>query len=162
SRLPIVGTPVTLAPNVLRVDLQTAGSDPVLSTYNVHIPVQLAPLSPLGTTFYQVMRRRAHCRNLHYDRLARDLAANIHPALVAGDFNASPAVGDVRRLAAVSRDAIYASRALHPVSWDARHRLRGWWRLDWAFVAGSVSVHQYEFRSPGGRSDHRVQWLQLT
>jgi endonuclease/exonuclease/phosphatase (EEP) superfamily protein YafD len=159
SRLPIVGTPVALAPHVLRVDLETARDGPVLSTYNVHIPVQFDPVSPLRRTFYRAMRQHAESRNLHYHRLARDLAANAHPALIAGDFNASPAVGDLRRLADIANDAIYASRALNPVSWDAGHRARALWRLDWVFVAGRVRVHQYEFRSPEGRSDHRVQWL---
>jgi endonuclease/exonuclease/phosphatase (EEP) superfamily protein YafD len=162
SRLPIAGTPVSLAPHVLRVDVQTARNGPVLSTYNVHVPVQFAPLSPLHREFYQVMRQRAASRNLHYHCLARDLAANTHPALVAGDFNASPAVGDLQRLAEVATDAIRASRSLNPVSWDARRRARALWRLDWVFVAGRVTVHQYEFRSPDGRSDHRVQWLLVT
>jgi endonuclease/exonuclease/phosphatase (EEP) superfamily protein YafD len=162
SRLPVVGVPVSLASHVLRVDLLTARDGPVLSTYNVHIPVQFAPVSPLSRTFYRVMRQRAGSRNLHYYRLARDLTANTHPALVAGDFNASPAVGDLRRLADVARDPIRANRGFYPVSWDARRRLPSLWRLDWVFVAGRLTVHRYEFRSPDGRSDHRVQWLLVT
>jgi endonuclease/exonuclease/phosphatase (EEP) superfamily protein YafD len=162
SRLPIVGAPIPLAPHLLRVDVQTACDGPVLSVYNAHVPVQLAPLSPLRRVFYQQLRQNACSRNLHYHRLARDVAANTNPALVAGDFNASPAVGDLRRLADVASDAIVACRALYPVSWDARRRARALWRLDWVFTAGRARVHQYEFRSPEGRSDHRIQWLLVT
>jgi endonuclease/exonuclease/phosphatase (EEP) superfamily protein YafD len=162
SRLPVVGVPALTAENVLRVDIRVTPGGRVLSTYNVHIPVQLPALSPLRREFYQVVRRRAHYRNSHYQCLADDLAANVQPSLVAGDFNASPAVGDLRRLAGVATDAIHANRSIYPVSWDDNRRMLKLWRLDWAFADGGTDVRRYEFLSPSGRSDHQIQSLLVT
>jgi endonuclease/exonuclease/phosphatase (EEP) superfamily protein YafD len=159
SRLPVVAVPPLAAENVLRVDIRAAPGGSVLSTYNVHIPVQLAPLNPLRREFYQVVRWRAHDRNSHYECLAGDLAANAQPSLVAGDFNASPAVGDLRRLAGAATDAIHANRSIYPVSWDASRWMLRLWRLDWAFAGGGTAVRRYEFLSAPGRSDHRIQSL---
>lgn len=162
SRLPVVGVPALAAENVLRVDIRATPGGSVLSTYNVHMPVQLAPLSPLCREFYQVVRRRAYDRNSHYQCLAGDLAANVQPSLIAGDFNASPAVGDLRRLAGVATDAIHANRSIYPASWDASRRMLRLWRLDWAFAGGGTDVRRYEFLSTSGRSDHRIQSLLVT
>lgn len=162
SRLPVVEVPPLAAENVLRVDIRATHGGSVLSTYNVHLPVQLAALNPLRREFYQVVRRRAHDRNSHYQCLAGDLAANVQPSLVAGDFNASPAVGDLRRLTDVATDAIHANRSIYPVSWDANRRMLRLWRLDWAFAHGGTDVRRYEFLSTSGRSDHHIQSLLVT
>lgn len=162
SRLPVVRVPPLAAENVLRVDIRATLGGSVLSTYNVHIPVQLAPLNPLRREFYQIVRQRAHDRISHYQCLAGDLAANVQPSLVAGDFNASAAVGDLRRLAAVATDAIHANRSIYPVSWDANRRMLRLWRLDWAFAGGGTDVRRYEFLSTAGRSDHHIQSLLVT
>lgn len=159
SRLPIVDVPDVQAPDVLRVDVQTVPQGRILSTYNVHIPVQIAPVSPLRRTFYRAMRDRAATRNVQYHYLARDLAENAQPAIVAGDFNASPAVGDLRRLAGIATDAIRANNAIYPVSWHYRKPVLRLWRLDWVFVSGDARVHRYDFVKATGFSDHGLQRL---
>ncbi len=162
SRLPVVTVPDLAAPEILRVDVRPVPGASVLSTYNAHIPVQLGPFSPVTGLFYRVVRERAAERDRQIHQLAADLAANPGPAVVAGDFNASPAVGDVRRLESVGTDAIRANRSIYPVSWNCHRRLLRMWRLDWAFVSGGAAVQRYEFLDPGGRSDHCVQRLLVT
>ncbi|MFG3283008.1 endonuclease/exonuclease/phosphatase family protein [Streptomyces sp. NPDC048111] len=159
SRLPLAAPPVPVGACSLRVDLRTPGG--VLSTYNVHIPVQLTVMNPLGAAFFRDMRRRHLARRREYDALVADLLTNPHPFLVSGDFNTSAAIGDIRRMPRTARDAIGANRALLPASWHARWRLR-LWRIDWVFTSAAVRAVRYAFRDPGGLSDHLAQDVTIT
>ncbi|WP_157870039.1 MULTISPECIES: endonuclease/exonuclease/phosphatase family protein [unclassified Streptomyces] len=156
SRFPPAGPPVPVGACSLRVDLRVG--DGVLSTYNVHIPVQLTVTNPLRPAFLRDMRRRAAARDREYTALVEDLRDNPHPVLVTGDFNTSAAIGDIRRMPGSLRDAIGACRSLCPASWNARARLR-LWRIDWAFTGGGARVGRYRFRAAEGLSDHLVQEL---
>ncbi|CAM5324231.1 endonuclease/exonuclease/phosphatase family protein [Streptomyces tanashiensis] len=159
SRFPPAGPPVPVGACSLRVDLRVG--DGVLSTYNVHIPVQLTVMNPLRPAFLRDMRRRAAARDREYAALVADLRGNPHPVLVTGDFNTSAAIGDIRRMPRSLRDAIGACRAVLPASWNARARLR-LWRIDWAFTGGGARVGSYRFRAAEGLSDHLVQELTVT
>ncbi|MFJ7989284.1 endonuclease/exonuclease/phosphatase family protein [Streptomyces sp. NPDC096351] len=159
SRFPPAGPPVPVGACSLRVDLRVGAG--VLSTYNVHIPVQLTVMNPLRPAFLRDMRRRAAARDREYAALVADLRDNPHPVLVTGDFNTSAAIGDIRRMPRSLRDAIGACRSLLPASWNARARLR-LWRIDWAFTGGGARVGSYRFRSAEGLSDHLVQELTVT
>lgn len=159
SRFPPAGPPVPVGACSLRVDLRAG--DGVLSTYNVHIPVQLTVMNPLRPAFLRDMRRRAAARDREYAALVADLRGNPHPVLVTGDFNTSAAIGDIRRMPRSLRDAIGACRAVLPASWNARARLR-LWRIDWAFTGGGARVGSYRFRDAEGLSDHLVQELTVT
>ncbi|APE23813.1 MULTISPECIES: endonuclease/exonuclease/phosphatase family protein [Streptomyces] len=159
SRFPPAGPPVPVGACSLRVDLRIG--DGVLSTYNVHIPVQLTVMNPLRPAFLRDMRRRAAARDREYAALVADLRDNPHPVLVTGDFNTSAAIGDIRRMPGTLRDAIGACRSLCPASWNARSRLR-LWRIDWAFTGGGARVGSYRFRDAEGLSDHLVQELTVT
>ncbi|MEV4478106.1 endonuclease/exonuclease/phosphatase family protein [Micromonospora coxensis] len=142
---------VFTAAKVLRTDL--AVGDRVLSAYNVHLPVQLnlAPRRFLGFVAERDAARRAQLRALE-----ADVAANPHPVLVGGDFNTTPAMGDLRPLRDRLRDAADASAAGYPASWPDG-RLPALWRLDWTLTSPAVRVHRYELRAPAGLSDHRAQ-----
>ncbi|MGB2570629.1 endonuclease/exonuclease/phosphatase family protein [Micromonospora citrea] len=142
---------VFTAAKVLRTDL--AVGDRVLSAYNVHLPVQLnlAPRRFLGFVAERDAARRAQLRALE-----ADVAANPHPVLVGGDFNTTPAMGDLRPLRDLLRDAADASDAGYPATWPAG-RLPALWRLDWTLTSPSVRVHRYDLRPPAGLSDHRAQ-----
>ncbi|MFD7538981.1 MULTISPECIES: endonuclease/exonuclease/phosphatase family protein [unclassified Streptomyces] len=159
SRFPPAGPPVPVGACSLRVDVRTP--DGILSTYNVHIPVQLTVMNPLSRAFFQDMRRRHGARRREYDALVADLLANPHPFLVSGDFNTSAAIGDIRRMPRAAHDAIGANRSLFPASWHARWRLR-LWRIDWVFTSAGVRAEQYTFRDPGGLSDHLAQDVTIT
>ncbi len=159
SRFPPAGPPVPVGACSLRVDVRTP--DGILSTYNVHIPVQLTVMNPLSRAFFADMRRRHEARRREYDALVADLLANPHPFLVSGDFNTSAAIGDIRRMPRTAHDAIGANRSLLPVSWHARWRLR-LWRIDWVFTSTGVRAEQYAFRDPGGLSDHLAQDVTIT
>ncbi|WP_338493799.1 endonuclease/exonuclease/phosphatase family protein [Streptomyces sp. SJL17-4] len=162
SRFPPAGPPVPVGACSLRVDLRVG--DGILSTYNVHIPVQLTVMNPLRPAFLRDMRRRAAARDREYAALLADLRGNPHPVLVTGDFNTSAAIGDIRRVRRASRplrDAIGACRSLCPASWNARARLR-LWRIDWTFTGGGARVGSYRFRDAEGLSDHLVQELTVT
>ncbi|MER5204457.1 endonuclease/exonuclease/phosphatase family protein [Streptomyces sp. NPDC002825] len=159
SRFPPAGPPVPVGACSLRVDLRVGHG--VLSTYNVHIPVQLTVMNPLRPAFLRDMRRRAAARDREYAALVADLRSNPHPVLVTGDFNTSAAIGDIRRMPRTLRDAIGACRSVLPASWNARARLR-LWRIDWAFTGGGARVGSYRFRDAEGLSDHRVQELTVS
>ncbi|MER7945768.1 endonuclease/exonuclease/phosphatase family protein [Streptomyces sp. NPDC096079] len=159
SRFPPAGPPVPVGACSLRVDLRVG--DGVLSTYNVHIPVQLTVMNPLRPAFLRDMRRRAAARDREYAALVADLRGNPLPVLVTGDFNTSAAIGDIRRMPRSLRDAVGACRSVLPASWNARARLR-LWRIDWAFTGGGARVGSYRFRDAEGLSDHLVQELTVT
>ncbi|TDB79417.1 endonuclease/exonuclease/phosphatase family protein [Micromonospora sp. KC721] len=138
---------------VLRTDL-TVG-DRVLSVYNVHVPVQLdISMDPTSAEFTEFMRAQQDRRQAHYRALRADLAANPYGRLLAGDFNATSAMGELRDLAARLTDAAVASDRLHPVSWPDRSPK---WRLDWAFTDGPVRSHEYRMVPAYGMSDHSGQ-----
>jgi endonuclease/exonuclease/phosphatase (EEP) superfamily protein YafD len=160
SRLPLAAAPKPVGDWTLRVDLVMPDSGGrVVSTYNVHIPVQVWLVNPFSRRFFASMRRRAAAREREFQALEADLRANPHDFLAAGDFNTSAAVGDIRRMRAVARDATRANRSAYPVSWNARSRLLRLWRIDWAFTNPSVRVDRYRFLHPGKLSDHHVQDL---
>ncbi|MFB7469523.1 endonuclease/exonuclease/phosphatase family protein [Kitasatospora sp. NPDC056184] len=174
SRYPVLATPpVGPAPapdapwaetftrrKVLRTDLDVNGR--TVSFYNVHIPVQVDTReSVFGGAFYRVVREADAARREQFTALERDAAANPHPLLIAGDFNTSPAMGDLDPLRARFDDARSASGELYPGSWGSALGA-DWWRLDWAFTSRAVAVRRYAFVDDRGMSDHRGQDLRIS
>lgn len=158
SRLPARRV-ATTAERVLRVDVDVPSPDGsrTVSLFNVHVPVQLRQVSPLRPVFYREVRARARHRDREFAALAGDVAAAGGPALIAGDFNTSPAMGDARRIRALGDDAARWTVMSWPRSWHARGvRL---WRIDWALVRDGLEVHRYRFEDAAGLSDHAVQRL---
>ncbi|MFG2040013.1 endonuclease/exonuclease/phosphatase family protein [Dactylosporangium sp. NPDC048998] len=143
----------------LRVDVIAGGE--TLSVYNVHMPIQLDLVSPLSAKFYRQMRLRDAARHRQYTSLENDVRGNRNPILVAGDFNTSPAMGDIRWLTGSLHDAASANRSLYPASWRSYWPVE-LWRLDWAFTSDPVTVQRYEFVDPRGMSDHSLQRIELT
>ncbi len=148
------------AAKVLRTDVKV--DDKVLSFYNVHIPVQvdLGP-SAFNPAFYQVLHDRNADRKAQYQGLQADLAANKEPFLVAGDFNTSPAMGDLDQLRSRYSDAEQASDSLYPTSWNELGSMR-YWRLDWTFTNSGLKVNQYQLKPVPGVSDHRAQLIRVS
>ncbi|WP_306213702.1 endonuclease/exonuclease/phosphatase family protein [Actinoplanes sp. RD1] len=145
------------AAKVLRTDLRIGGA--VLSTYNVHIPVQFSV--ELRPELLADTRKRTTARAEQFAGLTGDVAANPGPVLVAGDFNTSPAMGDIRAVRRLLTDATPQLRSPYPVSWNL-HGLP-LWRLDWLFTGGGVRVHSYTITGSEGLSDHHAQqtWVSL-
>lgn len=145
---------------VLRTDLAIHGQ--VVSFYNVHIPVHLdTGRGIFHAGFYDYTRQADAQRQAQFTGLSGDVAANPHPTVVAGDFNTSPAMGDIDGLRGMMRDAITADSSWYPVSWQSS----GWmsfWRLDWTFTARGVRVHDYTFGDADGMSDHRPQHVVIS
>jgi endonuclease/exonuclease/phosphatase (EEP) superfamily protein YafD len=141
---------------VLRTDLDVRGR--VVSFYNVHIPVQLDIQRPwLSSGFYREMHRRDGERRDHYAALLRDVADNPNAVFVSGDFNTTPAMGDLDGLREGLVDALPASGTILPGTWNSEGlRL---WRLDWVFTNDRLRVHRYDFEDPAGMSDHQAQHL---
>ncbi|WP_405464615.1 endonuclease/exonuclease/phosphatase family protein [Streptomyces anulatus] len=161
SRLPVAATVETAARRTLRVDLEMPGDGRILATFNVHIPVQLRLVSPLRADFYRAVRSRAADRAREYRGLLGDIAGCPHPALIAGDFNTTAAIGDARRIARLGADAVAVAGKLCPTTWQARPGMR-WWRLDWVLTTPGARVHSYRFRDPRGLSDHSVQEVSVS
>ncbi|MFJ4341629.1 endonuclease/exonuclease/phosphatase family protein [Streptomyces sp. NPDC088915] len=159
---------------VLRTDLEVGGR--VLSTYNVHITVPLAldNLNPLSDFDHDSYLRRKHAwRQAEFAGLEKDVAANDHPVLIAGDFNATASMRSLDGLRDVAEDATPANPAFLPLSWkfaslgefgeDALfNRDLPFFRMDWAFTGGGTTVHRYDFLPTDGISEHRMQELRLT
>lgn len=143
----------------LRVDVTSGGG--TLSVYNVHMPIPLDLVNPLSARFHEQLRLRAQARDRQYTALEHDVAGNHNPILVAGDFNTSPAMGDIRPLADRLNDAASANRSLYPASWRS-YWPAALWRLDWAFTSDQVTVRRNEFVDPHGMSDHHLQRIELT
>jgi endonuclease/exonuclease/phosphatase family metal-dependent hydrolase len=136
----------------LRTDVRAGGR--TVSVYNVHIPIQIG----LGrSAFSTATRDRFADRRRQYRALADDIAGNPNPVLVAGDFNTSASMGELRTLRGRLHDAIRADGALIPTSWPVGVPvLPRLWRLDWALTTPSVAVHEYTRLDPQGMSDHRA------
>ncbi|WP_327294791.1 endonuclease/exonuclease/phosphatase family protein [Streptomyces sp. NBC_01197] len=140
---------------VLRTDVRVGGH--TVSLYNVHVPVQInMGVSPLGSRLYRMMHANERARKAQFEGLADDLRANALPTVVAGDFNTSPAMGDLHTLRGRMRDAADAGDSLFPASWGHL------WRLDWAFLSGSIAADHYRIDPMGGISDHRAQIMSFT
>lgn len=141
----------------LRTDIEVGAG--VISFYNVHTPVQLdAERSPFTSRFYTVIQDQAARREASWRALSADLDANRGPSFVAGDFNSTPAMGELDRIR-LDRPALTGG-GLYPSSWDARGK--GWWRLDHVFTSSAVTVHRYELRDSLSLSDHRAQDLRIS
>ncbi|TDB76207.1 endonuclease/exonuclease/phosphatase family protein [Micromonospora sp. KC723] len=143
---------------VLRTDLRVG--ERVLSVYNVHVPVQLdISMDPTSSEFTGFMRAQQDRRQAHYRALRADLATNPYGRLVAGDFNATSAMGELRDLAGQLTDAAVAGDRLYPASWpDGAPK----WRLDWAFTDGPVRTHEYRMVPAHGMSDHSGQQVTVS
>ncbi|WNF29497.1 endonuclease/exonuclease/phosphatase family protein [Streptomyces sp. C11-1] len=163
-----------LREKVLRTDL--AVGDRVLSTYNVHITVPMAldnlnPFSEFDHDAY--FRRKDAWRREELRGLERDVAANPHPSVIAGDFNTTAASRALDGLRATATDATPVSGEFLPLSWKyaspGEFSLGGvldrplpFFRLDWAFTAGGAEAHRYEFVPTDGLSEHRMQDLWIS
>ncbi|MEU8379074.1 endonuclease/exonuclease/phosphatase family protein [Streptosporangium sp. NPDC048865] len=162
---PDPGLPGFSAVKTLRTDVRVGGAagngagggdgGKIVSFYSTHInsPVHAFPSGPdprrLNRTQYE--RRLANLR-----ALADDVERNPHPVVLAGDFNASPAMGILRLLPDRLVDATPVLGSLYPTSWDDRWPL---WRIDWAFTTPDVTVHRYGLVRSEGLSDHSGQHL---
>ncbi|QFY07727.1 hypothetical protein GBF35_14445 [Nonomuraea phyllanthi] len=140
----------------LRTDLRIG--DRTVSFYNSHINSPVDPSAggpgPLSLTRTQHEARVANLR-----ALAADIRANPLPAVLAGDFNASPAMGILRLVPGRMADAAPALRSLYPATWDERLPL---WRIDWAYATQEITVHDYRLVRSNGLSDHSGQRLVLS
>jgi endonuclease/exonuclease/phosphatase family metal-dependent hydrolase len=145
---------------VLRTDLLVYGR--VVSFYNVHLPVQVdTDRGLLHAGFYDYTKDADGARQAQLAGLSADVGADPHPTVVAGDFNTSPAMGDLDGLRGTMRDAVRADPSVYPVSWQSS----GWrrfWRLDWTFTTRGMRVYHYAFGDADGMSDHRPQDLVIS
>lgn len=172
SRLPVVDQEVVPSNNLptlhlppppyaLRVNVQLG--DNVVSTYNVHMPIQIIiEKNWFSGDFYQEIRRRHFIRAEEFRALTTDVTNNPLPLVVAGDFNTSPAMGDNRGLLDVTEDAASFSDMLYPATWRVGGQLPKLWRNDWFLIRNGVRVTGFESRDPEGNSDHLVQVADLS
>jgi hypothetical protein len=137
----------------LRTDVHVG--DDTVSFYNAHINSPVDAFPP-GLDPRRLNRTQHELRQANLRALAADVEQNPHPAVLAGDFNASPAMGIMRLLPDRMVDATPVLRSLYPTSWDDRWPL---WRIDWAFTTSDVTVHRYGLVGSEGLSDHSGQRL---
>lgn len=144
----------------LRTDLRIG--DRLVSLYNVHLAVQIElQESPLSGDFYRFVRGQFHRRAAQLATLHADLAANPNPVLVAGDFNATSWMRELRTFCDTLRCHDPVTPSWLPASWPAQGLPR-LWRLDWVFSRGAVTVADYRFLPGTGMSDHLPQRVALS
>ncbi|MCG5214582.1 endonuclease/exonuclease/phosphatase family protein [Streptosporangium soli] len=144
----------------LRTDISVG--DRLVSFYNVHLAVQVNPdMSPLSGDFYQFVREQYHRRVAHLNQLRENLSANENQVVVAGDFNSTPWMREIRQFCGDLTCHDPAGSGLYPVSWNAQDRLR-LWRLDWVLSRGDMTVSGYRFVEGRGMSDHVAQVFTLS
>lgn len=140
----------------LRTDLRVGSR--TVSFYNSHINSPVDP-SAGGLDLLSLNRTQHEARKANLRALAADIQANPLPAVLAGDFNASPAMGILRLVSERMADAAPALRSLYPATWDDRWP---WWRIDWAYTTPEIAVHEYRLVRSGDLSDHSGQQLVLS
>ncbi|MEV0233730.1 endonuclease/exonuclease/phosphatase family protein [Nonomuraea sp. NPDC050786] len=140
----------------LRTDVRVGSS--TFSFYNAHINSPVDP-SSTGLDPRRLTRTEHEARKANLRALAADIQANPLPAVLAGDFNASPAMGILRLLPGRMADATPALGSLYPATWDDRWP---WWRIDWAFTTPEITVHDYRLVRSNGLSDHSGQRLVIS
>ncbi|MFH9859348.1 endonuclease/exonuclease/phosphatase family protein [Streptomyces sp. NPDC017202] len=152
------------AVKTLRVDIRVDGRP--LSLYNVHIPVQIDPGPHLvSPSFFGMLRERQRTRTAQFEGLEAELREQRRrgaAAVIAGDFNSSPVMGEMDELRATLRDAADSGGGLYPRTWNELVPVLGLWRLDWAFSTGAVTVDSYRFDDMNSLSDHRAQILEVS
>lgn len=148
-------------PYALRVDIEVG--DQVLSTYNIHMPIQIIiEKNWFSADFYDEIRQRHFIRQDEYNVLTQDVADNSNPLVLAGDLNTSPAMGDNRGLLDVTTDAASFSPILYPSTWRVGGQLPKLWRNDWFLIGNNITVSQFQSIDPEGNSDHLAQVVDLT
>ncbi|WP_405147527.1 endonuclease/exonuclease/phosphatase family protein [Sphaerisporangium sp. NBC_01403] len=144
----------------LRTDIRVGGD--LVSFYNVHLAVQVdIRLSPFSPAFYRVIHDQYHRREAELRTLSADLSANGNPAVIAGDFNSTSLMADVRRLCERSRCHDPSGPSPLPLSWPTEGMPR-LWRLDWVLSQGGLDVTGYHFTPSKGMSDHLAQSLSVS
>ncbi|MGQ4514025.1 endonuclease/exonuclease/phosphatase family protein [Streptomyces sp. DW26H14] len=144
------------ADKVLRTDVRVGGK--TVSFYDAHIPTPIGgSRNPASSAFFHQAEEGFNQREPQIDALNADVDRNPHPVLVAGDFNTTPAMGDIDNITGSLTDAIGANRSVDPVSWPDRGTLPPFMRLDWTFTNKRMDVTRYAFEDSEGLSDHRSQ-----
>jgi endonuclease/exonuclease/phosphatase (EEP) superfamily protein YafD len=154
SRFPVSRRRVVVREGVLRTDLATPEGD--LSVYNVHLkaPYDLS-VAPWHGSFWRALRGRAEQRHDQVEALSGDVRANSAPLLLAGDFNTTPAMGQIGPLRSRLTDAAQTSGVELPRTWTgAGLRL---WRLDWDLLGNGARASRFDISSSRGHSDHALQ-----
>ena len=148
-------------PYALQVDVQVG--DEVLSTYNVHMPIQIIiERDPFSANFYDEIRRRHTIRAEEFRKLTADVVDNPNALVIAGDFNTSPVMGDNRGLLAVTTDAASFTPMIYPATWRVGGQLPKLWRNDWFLLRNDLRVDQFVYLDPEGNSDHLASSLHAT
>lgn len=172
SRLPVVdhkvvnqetGSDLALPPPPYELMVNVRVGEKVLSTYNIHMPIQIIiEQNWFESDFYKEIERRHVVRQNEFRVLTKDVAGNPNPVIVAGDFNTSPAMGDNRALLDVTEDAASSSGRLYPATWRVGGQLPMLWRNDWYLIRNNIEVEEFLSLDPQGNSDHLVQSVDLT
>lgn len=134
----------------MRVDVRLPNAE-VISLYNVHIPVQIAPRGLDGTIPYM---------QVNHERRVREFAKlelvvsqnNSFPYIVAGDFNTTANMGMMKNLKATLKDSQNVSGNLFPATWQIRNL--NLWRIDYVFANGDIRFLTHEDVNPQNISDH--------
>ncbi|MEV0233734.1 endonuclease/exonuclease/phosphatase family protein [Nonomuraea sp. NPDC050786] len=142
----------------LRTDIDVNGK--VVSFYDAQIsqpPLEwrLYSAESRDINFSRTLRREAS-----YRAISADIAANPNPAVLAGDFNTSPAMGIRRLLPERLVDRTPALSSLYPATYLAG--TAELWRIDWLYTTPDVTVHRYELPGSEGLSDHRAQRMVMS
>jgi hypothetical protein len=134
---------------------QTNGTDHpghVVSIYNVHIPVHMIPANlKRGMYFFDDVRSRFAWRRSSLAAFQAELAANLTPKVLSGDYNTSANMPEINWFRKRFSDAFSQIHGGYPSTYAfGPFKL---WRIDWVF-GEKVEFVQYHQQEHSELSDH--------
>lgn len=153
SKWPIIASKRFSNGEALRSDLRLADGR-VISVYNIHLPVHLHfKLLSRPWAFVQDAAAVADRREQLLREITSDIASNLHPIVVGGDFNTSLAMNGTRWFREHLIDT-YATRHCdgRRATWTLAGVLN--WRIDYVFVSHHFKPDSYCIKPQPTISDH--------
>ena len=161
SRFPILKSYLDKSEQYAVTDIDIYGR--IVRIFNVHMLLHIEPSNPFIYPFYEAMNRRFIARKVGFDNLYNDLNNNsITDYIIAGDFNATKAMGHLNGLYKNHVDAIKYSKDWFSLNFKFfGFRL---WRLDYIFVPkqnDNILIKSLTNLDDKNLSDHKPQSLIL-
>lgn len=127
----------------------------VVRFFNVHMLLHVEPISPFGTYFYGMLRRRFQARELAFHNLIEDTKNLKGSYFISGDFNATKAMGVMNEVMKGKIDTAKYSNEWIPTT--LKFSGLKLWRFDYAFIPKkneNIRVKSYKSIDHRGLSDH--------
>lgn len=130
----------------------------LVRVFNVHMLLHIKPGNPFVPSFYRELRQRYEARSLAIKNLYQDIEETQIDYIIAGDFNATKAMGVMNGLLKEHVDAVNYSSTLIPFSFEFKGLK--FWRFDYVLApkaSETLCFKSFQNLDPEGLSDHDPQ-----